>query len=53
MSELYDQEFVEITVSVLDNDLTDLEAWSAQNEDKYINQIAELRKLIDEIKLDL
>lgn len=53
MVELYDKEFLEITLRVLETDLDDLESWSVYNEDQYNEKIYEIRKAIEDIKENL
>ena len=50
MSELYNKEFLTITLKVLESDLDDLESWSIYNEDQYNEEIYKIRKAIEEIK---
>jgi hypothetical protein len=50
MTELYNKEFLEITLRVLESDLDDLESWSVYNEDQYNEEIYKIRKALEEIK---
>ena len=50
MNDLYDETFVKSTIVELEDNVKDLELWSAYNDDKSIDLINILKKVIKLIK---
>jgi hypothetical protein len=57
MTNLYDNNYAKYTMEIITNEWSDLEKWSAYNEDKFLDEIAKTKIIIDvlfkKIKEDL
>lgn len=48
---LYDNEYLNNTLYMLNAELRDMETWSAYNNDKYNEEIGKIRELIQKITI--
>ena len=49
MNNIYTKKFLEDLKWIVNDNLKDMEDWSAHNKDKYLKKIQEMRKLLKKI----
>jgi hypothetical protein len=47
---MYDQEYLKLIISTLENSIDDLDKWSVHNEDEFNEQVESLRIILNAVK---
>lgn len=50
---MYNQKYLKTTIRILEKDLEDLEMWSVYNQDKFNNEVSELKTMILTLKAEI
>ena len=49
-TDLYNKQFLEDIIYLLNCNIEAIEAWSVYNEDKYLDEIIEIKKMVEKLK---